>query len=277
MFNRCLASGLILTDASGRVAFFEDVMSDVSQELPLISLGIIGFGAFGQLIAEHLGPHFDIRVFDIAPDIARAERLGVSVVSLEAAAQCAIVVLAMPVSRMRDVLIEIAPHLKPATLVLDVGSVKTGPAAMMKELLPDTVEIVATHPLFGPQSARGGIRGLRIAVCPVRGPHLRVAAFFRRLGLDVIVTTPDDHDRDAAQVQGLTHLVANLLLQMDLRQTRLTTKSFDALMSAVDMVRHDAPEVFQAILGANPYAGDMIRQFKSVTSALDMPSAPSRP
>jgi prephenate dehydrogenase len=38
---------------------------------------------------------------------------------------------------------------------------------------------VGTHPLFGPQSAANGIHGLQIAICPVRGPHLRIAALCR--------------------------------------------------------------------------------------------------
>jgi prephenate dehydrogenase len=43
--------------------------------------------------------------------------------------------------------------------------------------------------------------------------------------------------------------------------TRMTTKSFDLLMQAVGMVRHDAPEVFQAIEHANPYAAKMRKRF----------------
>ena len=45
---------------------------------------------------------------------------------------------------------------------------KTLPVEIMLRGLPPHVAILATHPLFGPQSARGGIRGLKIAVCPVR-------------------------------------------------------------------------------------------------------------
>lgn len=244
-------------------------MSDLSPQFPKDTVGIVGFGAFGQLIAAHLRPYFKLSVFDIAPDIACAEALGVSVVPFKSVAKCPIVVLAIPVGRMRDVVTDLALLLEPGTLVLDVGSVKIEPVAIMKELLPETVEIVGTHPLFGPQSAQNGIHGLQIAICPVRGPHLRVAALCRKVGLEVIMTTPEEHDRDAAQVQGLTHLIANLLMKMDLRQTRMTTRSFEALMSAVEMVRHDAPEVLQAILGANPYARDVLKRFKSLASALE--------
>lgn len=244
-------------------------MSDASMRRVDSLLGLIGFGAFGQLMAEHLSAYFPILAYDIVPDATRAEALGVRLVSLELAAACPVVILAVPVGEMRGVAMKLAPHLIPGALVLDVGSVKVEPAAIMLETLPDYVEIVATHPLFGPVSARTGLRGARIAICPLRGRRLRVAAFCRRLGLDVILTTPEQHDRDAAEVQGLTHLVASLLTRMDLHPTRLTTRSFELMMSAVDMVRNDAPEVRHAILASNPYAGDVLRRFKSLTSKLD--------
>ena len=244
-------------------------MSDAPMRRSDMPVGIIGFGAFGQLMAEHLRAYAPILAHDIAPDAARAEALGARLVSFETAAACPVVILAVPVSEMRGVASRLAPHLVPGALVLDVGSVKVEPAAIMLETLPDHVEIVATHPLFGPVSARAGLRGARIAICPLRGRRFRVAAFCRRLGLDVILTTPEQHDRDAAEVQGLTHLVASLLTRMDLHPTRLTTRSFEMLMSAVDMVRNDAPEVRHAILASNPYAGDVLRRFKSLTSTLD--------
>jgi prephenate dehydrogenase len=137
--------------------------------------------------------------------------------------------------------------------------------------LPDHVDIIATHPLFGPKSAREGVAGLKIAVCPIRGRrHLRVAAFLRKvLRLKVILTTPQVHDRDAAIVQGLTRLIAKVLVQMEPLPTRLTTRSFDLLMQAVDMVRHDTPEVFHAIERANPYSPAVRRRFFDLASALD--------
>lgn len=49
----------------------------------------------------------------------------------------------------------------------------------------------------------------------------------------------------------------------------MTTRSFEAMMSAVEMVRHDAPEVLEAILGANPYASGILKRFKSLASALE--------
>jgi prephenate dehydrogenase len=251
---------------------YEDVMSKSLPKSFNGPVGIIGFGAFGQLVAQHLCAHFQVLVSDIAPDLAMAKTLDVDVAPFESVAKCPVVIIAVPVCAMRAVATALAPLLKVGTLVLDVGSVKVEPAAIMAQLLPPTVDIVATHPLFGPKSAGNGLHGLQIAICPIRGPRFRAAAFCRKAGLEVIMTTPEDHDREIAQVQGLTHLVANLLVKMDIRETRMTTRSFQALMSAVDMVRHDAPDVLQAILRVNPHAGDIIKRFKSLTSALEDPA-----
>ncbi|WP_280529948.1 prephenate dehydrogenase/arogenate dehydrogenase family protein [Methylobacterium bullatum] len=200
-----------------------------------------------------------------------ARKAGVRLGSLAETATCRVVVLAAPVSKLAEVVSTIGPHLRPGALVLDVGSVKMVAARIMADGLPDHVEIVATHPLFGPQSARSGVKGLKIAVCPIRGRGgRRAAAFLRKqLGLDVILTDPEAHDRAAASVQGLTHLIAKVFVEMEPLPTRMTTKSFDLLMQAVGMVRHDAPEVFDAIERANPYAADVRRRFFAHASRLE--------
>ena len=245
-------------------------MSDTSISTFRPPLGIIGFGAFGRLMARHLRPHFRLCAYDPAlPSGCCAD--GIAIDSLAVVAGCPVIVLAVPVSRLADTARAISPYLQPNALVLDVGSVKVMPTDIMLHLLPPHVRIVATHPLFGPQSARGGIAGLKIAVCPVRGGDaLRVGAFLRRaLGLQVIMTTPDAHDREAAMVQGLTHLIAKVLVQMEPLPARMTTPSFDLLMQGMGMVRHDAPEVFQAIEQANPYAREIRRRFFDLAAALD--------
>ena len=228
------------------------------------TIGIIGFGAFGQLIARYLSPYFRLYAYDPVAGLDNiAGALSVTLTRMEDVARCDIVILAMPVARLEHVVEAIAPHLRPGSLVLDVGSVKVSPANIMLSGLPDNVDIIATHPLFGPQSARDGIAGLKIAICPVRGSQGgRIGAFLRKnLALDVIMTTPEDHDRDAAMVQGLTHLIAKVLVQMEPLPTRMTTRSFDLIMQAVGMVRHDAPEVFHAIERANDFAPQIRQRF----------------
>ena len=224
-------------------------------------LGLIGFGAFGRLTARHLAPWFEV----IAHDPVATDGEGVATLAgLATAAACPTVILAVPVGALEETLQSISLHLRPDALVIDVGSVKVKPARLMAAILPETVRIVGTHPLFGPQSARDGIAGLTIAVCEARGGKdaRRVAAFCRRaLKLRVFQVTPEEHDREAATVQGLTHLIARVLLKMEPLPTRMTTASFERLMQAVDMVRHDSPAVFQAIERDNPYAAEVRERF----------------
>ena len=224
-------------------------------------LGLIGFGAFGRLTARHLSPRFYI----LAHDPAATDGEGTAVLTdLASAAACPVVILAVPVEAMARTVADIAPHLRPGAVVIDVGSVKVLPARLMDDGLPQGVEVVGTHPLFGPQSGRDGIAGLRLAVCPVRGDRSarRVAAFCRKvLGLKVFLVTPEDHDREAAVVQGLTHLIARVLLDMEPLPTRMTTASFDRIMQAVEMVRHDSPAVFRAIERDNPFAAQVRDRF----------------
>ncbi|MEP2707841.1 MAG: prephenate dehydrogenase [Roseibium sp.] len=236
------------------------------------SLGIVGFGAFGQLAALHLGKHFEISAYDPSPSLAKvAQKLGVALSSLHSVTQADVILIAAPVSSFEQVVTEIACTCKPGALIIDVGSVKVIPSEIMRRLLPNCVDIVATHPLFGPQSAEKGVKGLKIAVCPIQGKqHARMAAFLRKsLGLTVIMTTPESHDKEAAVVQGLTHLIAKVLQKMGPLPTRMTTKSFDLLSEAIAMVQYDAPEVFEAIEKTNPYAGAVRRQFFDLAASLN--------
>jgi prephenate dehydrogenase len=236
-------------------------------------IGLIGYGAFGRLAASHLAPLFPVFAYDpaCAADPAPCKTVrGVTLCDAATAGACDLVILAMPAPRLSETIAAISPHLRPGATVLDVCSVKTLPAQIMRAELPDHVDIIGTHPMFGPQSARGGIKGLKIVICPIRGPGARpLAAFLRKtFGLDAILATPEEHDREAAMVQGLTHLIAKVLVEMEPLPRNMTTASFDLLLRAVDMVRHDAPEVFYAIERMNPFAPDVRRRFFALAAEL---------
>ena len=227
------------------------------------SLSVIGFGQFGQLAARHLKAHFDVLAHDPAPGAPAAARgLGVAFGTLEAAAACDVVVVAVPVPAMEGVFKALAPRLRPGALVIDVGSVKMLPVAWMKAHLPEHVDLVATHPLFGPQSARDGLQGLRFVVCPVRGDrHEAVAAFGRAQGLAVTVTTPEEHDREMAYVQALTHLIGRSLVNLNIPDEQLKTVSYQHLLELCSLIGADTFELFTAIQTQNPFAAEVVEAF----------------
>jgi prephenate dehydrogenase len=240
------------------------------------SLGLVGFGQFGRLAAGVLKAHFDVLVTDSAADAeARARGSGVAFGSLEDVAARDVVVVAVPVAAMRAVFAALAPHLKPGALVADVGSVKMLPAQWMAEILPAHVDLIATHPLFGPQSAKAGLEGLRFVICPIRGDrHERVAAFGRSLGLTVTVTSAEEHDREMAYVQALTHLIGRSLVNLGIPDEQLKTASYQHLLELCSLIGADTFELFTAIQTQNPFAAEVAGAFvEQARSLLDQVAA----
>ncbi len=238
----------------------------------MTSLGLIGVGAFGGFMIPHLAPHFQIRAYDAAADLAHyATRFGIEPADLEACAQADVVVIATPVQTIEDMARTVAPHVKPGALVLDVGSVKIKPAQALSQHIPAHADIVCTHPLFGPQSAQEGVEGLKISICPVRGDRQDCVVRFLSevLELQVIVTTPEAHDRQLAYVQGLTHLIGQTLLAMPLESFDQTTVSFDLMREAVSFIKGDSRQLFEAIETENPFAADVRKAFFEAVAKLE--------
>ncbi|MBZ6076213.1 prephenate dehydrogenase/arogenate dehydrogenase family protein [Microvirga puerhi] len=243
------------------------------------SLAIVGVGAFGEFCIEHLKPFFDLLICDPKRDLTSiCQRWDVASVDLETAARQDIVLLAVPLRSLRMVVRAMAPHMRAGSLVIDVCSVKIEPLAILTEELPKEIHLVGTHPLFGPQSGRNGIAGLRIALCaPGSVQGMIVARFLRRhLALDVIKTTAETHDRQMAYVQGLTHLLGRVAATMDLPHLDLATASFVHLRSMMEMVRHDSDELFRTIVLDNPYGREVMSSFVSAAREVLQPvSLPS--
>lgn len=259
MLLRNVLTGVTIQSASGRVS------------KKVYTLGLFGLGAFGQLIVRHLTPYFDIYAYDPSPQAkAFARRHNVTLTTLEQAAACRFVVLATPIRTLKELAKTIAPHVRKHALVIDVGSVKVKPARWLQEALAPTTSILCTHPLFGPQSARKGINGLEIVVCPVRVRHLRPIVRFleKTLDLKVSVATPEEHDKALAAVQGLTHLIAKVLSGLEPLPEAHTTRSYDLLMQGVRLVQGDSDELFLSIERDNPFAVDVRRRFFAEIDAL---------
>ena len=219
-------------------------------------IGIVGFGQFGRFMARHLTPFFDIAVCDNADLKNEAETIGVTWQDFETTASKEIIIFAVPLNNFAEVLQRVAPFLKSDALCLDVCSVKIKPIELMLEHLPPTVEIVGTHPLFGPQSGRESIENLRIALCPVRATRTEQIRRFLDddLKLKVFEKSPEEHDREMAHVQALTHFVARALDELHVAESELATVSYEELMKAARLVSEDSWELFQTIQQGNPFA-----------------------
>lgn len=236
------------------------------------TLGIIGVGAFGEFMLRHLTPFFEVTVYDSVRDLASIDQTyNVTVGTLDDVCTCDVLVLAVPVKNLEETVQKIAAKTRAGQLVIEVCSVKAGPVEIMKKHLPDHVEIIGLHPLFGPQSGKQGIHGLHIAVCDVRSKHTDCVQQFltEQLGLVAHRTTPEAHDAEMAYVQGLTHMIGKVFTGMSIPPIHLPTRTFTLLNDMVELIRYDSDELFRTIQRDNPYVEATKADFFNAVKALE--------
>ena len=222
----------------------------------MYKLGIIGYGNFGRFAATHLKGHFDVVAYDTDPKTG-AKHEDIRRVDLKMAATQPFVLLCVPVQSLENVLQQTAQHVKSGALVVDVASVKQKPAALMEKILPKTVQLIGTHPLFGPQSGKDGLKGLPIVLCPIRADAKtldKTREFLQALGLDVIEMTPTEHDQWMAKTQAVAHFVGRAAKEMDLPDAPFNLATYDALLKLRDLVKDDSDALFDTIENENPFA-----------------------
>ncbi|HOV15726.1 MAG TPA: prephenate dehydrogenase/arogenate dehydrogenase family protein, partial [Spirochaetota bacterium] len=103
---------------------------------------------------------------------------------------------------------------------------------LMLKYLPMTTEIIGTHPLFGPQSAKGDLKDLNIVLTNVRSTKFENVKNFleSKYKLNILIEDRDNHDKTMAMVQGLTHYIAKALKEIGIYDTPLKTISYDNLL-----------------------------------------------
>jgi prephenate dehydrogenase len=221
------------------------------------TIGIIGFGRFGRLMTQYLALDGPVRVWDPAAAAQAVLSAGAQPADLATAAQSDIVIPAVPISLMQEVLNQVKPHLKTGSLVVDVCSVKEQPVRWMQAILPAGVDILGTHPMFGPDSAADSLKGRKIAVCRVRVSTERYAKTIRYLGskgLTVIETSPSEHDQQIAVSLALTHFIGRALAGMGAEPQGIDTEGYQRLLRILEVVENDTWQLFADMNRFNPHA-----------------------
>lgn len=231
-----------------------------------MKMALIGFGRLGSHLSQFLSEHFDIIVYD--KDISKkkqAKDKGLEWCSdLSEIQEADIIVPFVPISAFEETIKELAPNLKKGSLVIDVCSVKVQPVAQMKEHLPEHIQILATHPMFGPDSTERTLFGQKIVLCPIRIEDKLfedIVHFLNKFGLKVIQSTPEDHDHQIANTLLLSHLVGRTLLDFGAEKHDIDTLGYRRLLKILGTVENDSWQLFEDMNRYNPYAKEMREQF----------------
>lgn len=194
-----------------------------------MAIGVIGTGLVGGSIGLALTrAGLTVRGYDAAPIVAaRAAELG-AVASVagsvrELVADCDVVVVAVPVGRVADLVVEALDG--GAAAVTDVGSVKGAVVDAVRAARPElAARFVGGHPMAG--SEQDGLDGADAdlfagatwVLTPTADTDLAAYAAVRgvvgRLGAEVVEIPPDQHDALVAVVSHVPQLAATTLMNV---------------------------------------------------------------
>lgn len=137
--------------------------------------------------------------------------------------QAELAVVCVPVDQIAACIQEAARHLPPQALITDAGSTKRNVLMELQGRLPQQPEYVPAHPLAGsdksgPRYADPNLFERRqVILTPWSGNTAagvsRIRSFWRALGAEVVEMSSDDHDRMAAAVSHLPHVLAAALVR----------------------------------------------------------------
>ncbi|MDB4835102.1 prephenate dehydrogenase/arogenate dehydrogenase family protein [Cyclobacteriaceae bacterium] len=230
-----------------------------------MEIGLVGFGSFGKFIFKQISPYFQVKVHDQHISQTSLTKFEITNYSLEEVTQCDVIILSVPVQFLKKVIKNVAKHINKNALVIDVSSVKERPIKMMEKYLPDTVGILGTHPLFGPQSGANGISGLNMVISPVRIDRVRLRYIVQfledELELVLLKRTAEVHDKQMAYVQALTHFIGRAINEIDIPDIEQKTPAYQFLLNIKKNLGKDSLDLFLTIERENPYATDVLDDF----------------
>ncbi len=232
------------------------------------SIGIIGFGRFGKVLASILRKGFLIKAYD---PIVYTPFSGVEFVSLDSVLREKTIFIAVPIRHFESLIKNIAPKIHHGTTLIDVCSVKIHTVNIMKKYLPDSAGIIATHPMFGPDSILSNNR-LKMMMNNTKDSHNQFnfwREFFMDQNIQIMEMSADEHDRLAAQTQGVTHFLGRMLKEFGIQKTKIDTQGFRDLLDLVDQTCNDTWELYTDLQYYNPYTKAMIENLKLATETLD--------
>ena len=227
-------------------------------------IGVYGLGRFGSFWAEVLAEHFPVKAYNRNPDRSTPE--GVERVSLPELGECDVIFLCVAISAMEPVVRELAPHLGAGNTLVDTCSVKVYPVEVMRRHVPESAGILATHPMFGPDSAGAGLAGLPMIYWPERLDEETAAYWvdwFGRIGLRTIRMSPDEHDHEAAYTQGITHFIGRVLDDLSVQPSPIGTMGYRKILEVVEQTCNDPVQLFLDLQRYNPYTTEMRAKLKA--------------
>ncbi|MFB3766371.1 MAG: prephenate dehydrogenase/arogenate dehydrogenase family protein [Methanotrichaceae archaeon] len=224
-----------------------------------------GTGDTGSWFARYFREKgFDVAVWGPSGKTDVAARLGVRFAHdmMKEVEESDIVLLSVPIEKTAEIAGQVAPKMHPGSLLMDVASLKSEAVEAMKRYAPKGVEVLGSHPMFGPTMP--ALKGQTIIFTPAPRKSKKWLPVMRDLfesdGARIELLTPDEHDEIMAVVQALTHFAyisigaALKALDFDVEKSRkFMSPVYEIMIDFVGRILDQNPELYAAIQN-NPKA-----------------------
>ena len=227
------------------------------------TVSIYGYGRFGKFWADLLSRDFHVKAYSRRGLQNKEVSPGIEICDKKEIYNCDAIFYCVAISALQGVLEEATVYCRKETIFFDTCSVKMLPARWMQELLPAGSRIIATHPMFGPDSFQQTERELPMVMCDISaGTEIFTswADYFSSLPFQVKIMTPEEHDQKTASSQGITHYIGRVLGDLQLQPGSIDTHGYKQLLKIIEQTCNDSRQLFLDLHNYNPYAEPMLQR-----------------
>lgn len=221
------------------------------------TVSIVGFGRFGRVLYRLLKDDFIITLYNrtsIKDELNSNLKIARDIKNIY---ESEYIFYAVPISAFEQVIASHKKYFRDSHVLIDVLSVKEYPAAVLKKYLQNVkTQAILTHPMFGPDSSKNGFKGLPMIMNQFTANNDHYAFwkdFFINKNLNVIELSAQEHDKLAANSQGVTHFIGRLLEEVNFKPTTIDALGSKKLHEVVDQTCNDTWELFLNLQNYNKF------------------------
>lgn len=226
-------------------------------------ISIVGFGRFGRVLYRLLKDDFAITLYNRSKIEGDREITATTTIASEISEvyKSDVIFYAVPIESFEDVIATHQKYFQKQHLLIDVLSVKIYPEKIFARYLKGRqTQAMLTHPMFGPDSSKGGFEGLPMIIDQCMADQTNYdfwKSVFINKKLNVIEMPAREHDKLAARSQGLTHFIGRLLDAYGLKPTLIDSLGTKKLLEVKDQTCNDTWQLFTNLQHYNPYTRRM--------------------
>jgi prephenate dehydratase/prephenate dehydrogenase len=248
--------------------------SDLAGTKPL-NIGIVGFGTFGQFLSKRMSQKHRIACIDKVDKSKDAQTLGVEYYPLfdmgEFLEKSDIIIVAVPMIDFEDVILTLPADRLRGKLVVEVCPLSAHPKSVLLRHFGPEVDILSTHPMFGPTSKEDPYSSPSWDGRPLVYEKVRIMdarrcddflSIFEDARCQLVEMTAEQHDASTADAEFVTHLTGRLLDRQLLPATPVSSKEYAALCDVADMTSGDSFDLFFGMFKFNDRAKEHLNKMR---------------